>query len=166
MRRTLAFAADRQMPVQVHTGFGDSEIRLSEAHPLLLEELLLTPEGTGPPIVLIHGSFPYHEEAAYLAATRTNVHVDFSLFNLFVPGRLADRLLRLVELTPTAKLLAGTDGFALPEMHWFGAVLAREAWSEVRRRLEEDLRVPSGWIEGAESAIFAGNAQRLYRLAS
>lgn len=166
MRRTLAFAADHEMPVQIHTGFGDSEIRLSEAHPLLLEELLCTPEGMGPPIVLIHGSFPYHEEAAYLAAARANVYVDFSLFNVFVPGRLADRLLRLVELTPTAKLLAGTDGWALPEMHWFGAVLAREAWSEARRRLEEDLGAPSEWIEGAESAIFAGNARRLYGLAS
>lgn len=165
-RRTLRFAAEHQMPLQIHTGFGDSEIRLSEAHPLLLEEILRTPEGTAAPIVLIHGSFPYHEEAAYLAATRANVHVDFSLFNLFVPGRLAHRLMRLVELTPTNKLLAGTDGFALPETHWFGAVLADEAWRQVRRWLEDDLRAPSPWIADAEAAIFADNARRLYQLTS
>lgn len=165
-RRTLRFSAEHKMPLQIHTGFGDSEIRLSEAHPLLLEEILRTPEGTAAPIVLIHGSFPYHEEAAYLAATRANVHVDFSLFNLFVPGRLSDRVMRLVELTPTNKLLAGTDGFALPETHWFGAILAHEAWEQVRRWLQDDLRAPAEWIAKAEDAVFADNARRLYRLTS
>jgi predicted TIM-barrel fold metal-dependent hydrolase len=103
LRMALGFAAESGLPFQFHTGFGDSDIRLSEASPLLLEELLRTPEGTAADVVLIHGSFPYHEEAAYLAPARPRVHVDFSLFNIFAPARVADRLLRLVELRPPGR---------------------------------------------------------------
>jgi predicted TIM-barrel fold metal-dependent hydrolase len=163
LKRALAFAAEAHLPVQFHTGFGDSDIRLSEANPLLLEELLRTPEGTAADLVLIHGSFPYHEEAAYLAAARPNVHVDFSLFNIFAPARIADRLLRLVELAPTGKILAATDGFALPETYWFAATLTHEAWDDVRRRLHE-LGAGSAWTDAVTEAVFAENARRLYRL--
>ena len=163
LRRALVFAAEAGLPVQFHTGFGDSDIRLSEANPLLLEELLRTPEGTAADVVLIHGSFPHHEEAAFLAAARPNVHVDFSLFNIFAPARIADRLLRLIELAPTGKVLAATDGFALPETYWFAAMLTHEAWSDVRRRLQE-LGAGSEWIDAATEAVFEQNARRLYRL--
>ena len=121
VRRALRFSADTGLPMQIHTGFGDSDIRLGDANPLLLEDVLRTPEGTAAPIVLIHGGFPYHEEVGFLATARPNIHVDFSLFNIFAPARLGDRLLTLIELAPTGKVLAGTDGFSIPEAFWFAA---------------------------------------------
>ena len=163
MRRALRFAADAGMPVQFHTGFGDSDIRLSDANPLLLEEFLRTPEGLATQIVLIHGSFPHHEEAAYLAAARPNVHVDFSLFNIFAPALIADRLLRLVELAPAAKILAATDGFAIPETYWFAATLTREAWGEVGQRIIA-LGADPQWVEATIRLIFEENARQLYSL--
>jgi hypothetical protein len=163
LRRALAFAAEAGLPFQFHTGFGDSDIRLSDANPLLLEELLRTPEGTAADIVMIHGSFPYHEEAGYLAASRPNVHVDFSLFNIFAPARLADRLLRLVELAPAAKVLAATDGFGLPETYWFAATLTREAWDEVGARMTQ-LGVGPTWVDTTTRMVFEENARRLYRI--
>ena len=163
MRRALRFAADAGMPFQFHTGFGDSDIRLSDASPLHLEELLRTPEAMATQIVLIHGSYPYHEEAAYLAAARPTVHVDFSLFNIFAPALIADRLLRLLELAPTAKILAGTDGFAVPETFWFAATLTREAWGEVSGRMAA-LDADASWVEAATRLVFEENARRLYGL--
>lgn len=162
-RRALGFAADTRLPVQVHTGLGDSDLRLSDANPLHLEELLRTPEGSAAAVVLIHGAFPYHDEAAFLSVTRPNVYVDFSLFNLFAPTTVAERLLRLVDLAPTAKLLAGSDGFAAPESHWFAATVARDAWLQVRRRLA-DTGVTNAWLDRAQDAIFAANARELYAL--
>lgn len=79
----LGAAADLGRPFQVHAGIGDPEIRIAEANPLLLEEILRTPEGSAVPIVLIHGSYPWHEELAYVALTKPYVHADLSLFNLF-----------------------------------------------------------------------------------
>jgi predicted TIM-barrel fold metal-dependent hydrolase len=163
VRRALGFAAEGNLPVQFHTGFGDSDLRLSDANPLHLERLLRTPEGSAASVVLIHGAFPYHEEAAFLCATRPNIHVDFSLFNLFAPAMVADRLLRLIELAPTAKVLAGSDGHVAPESHWFATVVARDAWQTVRARLV-DLGVTAGWLAKAEGAVFAENARELYRL--
>jgi hypothetical protein len=163
LRRALDFAAESGLPFQFHTGFGDSDIRLSEASPLLLEELLRTPEGTAADVVLIHGSFPYHEEAAYLAASRPRVHVDFSLFNIFAPARIADRLLRLVELAPAGKVLAATDGFGVPETYWFAATLTHEAWADVGSRLDQ-LGVEPTWLETTTRMVFEENARRLYKL--
>lgn len=163
LRRALGFAADHGLPVQIHTGLGDSDLRLSQANPLHLEDLLRTPEGSRANVALIHGSFPHHEEAAFLCATRPNVFVDFSLFNLFAPATVAERLLRLVELAPTAKLLAGTDGHVVPESHWFAAVEARDAWKRVRVRLA-GLGATKGWLDAAQAGIFEDNARKLYSL--
>jgi hypothetical protein len=163
LRRAVRFAAESGLPFQFHTGFGDSDIRLGDANPLLLEDLLRTPEGTAADLVLIHGSFPYHEEAAYLAASRPRVHLDFSLFNIFAPARLADRLLRLVELAPTGKVLAATDGFGVPETYWFAATLTREAWEEVDAAIAK-LGVDPAWLQTARDLVFAENARRLYKL--
>jgi hypothetical protein len=77
-RTALGTAADLGLPVQVHTGFGDSDIRLRESDPLLLEEVLRTPEGTAATVVLIHGSFPWQLQAAYLATVRPHVWVELS----------------------------------------------------------------------------------------
>lgn len=160
-RRALGVAADLGRPFQVHTGIGDSEIRLREANPLLLEELLRTPEGSGVPIVLIHGSYPWHDEQAYLAATRPNVWADVSLFTLFSPVTVSDRLLRILDLAPTGKILAATDGYHQPELFWFGARVLAEAWDEAERRLAA-AGARRGWLRDVQQAFFEGNARTLY----
>lgn len=162
LRRALGVAADLGLPFQIHTGFGETDIRLREADPLLLEELLRTPEGKAARVVLIHGSFPYHEEVGFLA-NRPNVYVDVSLFNIFAPLGVAERILRIIDVAPTAKVLFGTDAFNEPELFWFGAVVLREAWEAARVRLAE-AGAGSGWIEESERAMFEGNARRLYGL--
>jgi uncharacterized protein len=162
-RRLVRYCADVGLPVQFHTGLGDSDIRLQDANPLLLEHLLRTPEGTTAQIVLIHGSYPYHEEAAYLAAARPNVYVDVSLFNIFAPARIADRMVRLIELAPTARILAGTDGFAVPETFWFAATLTHEAWSDARDQLAR-IGADEAWLQMATQRVFEENARQLYGL--
>lgn len=162
LRRALGVAAELGRPFQLHTGFGDSEIRLGESHPLLLEELLRSPEGSSATIVLIHGAFPWHEEVAYLATVRPNVHVDVSLSNLFAPATLADRLLRIVELAPATKVVMGTDGHGAPETLWFGARMLRSAWQRAREAMAD--LAGDDWLRETEESIFEANARRLYRI--
>jgi hypothetical protein len=161
LRRAIGVAADLGMPFQIHTGLGDSELRLAESNPLLLQELLLTSEASAARIVLIHGSYPWHEEAAYLAATRPNVWLDLSLFNLFSPATVADRMLRVIDLAPAAKVMAGTDGHAEPELFWFGAIVLREAWVRVRERLA-GAGAGEQWLDRAEGLLFEGTVKELY----
>ena len=163
LQRLLAGAADTGLPVQIHTGFGDSDLRLGRANPTLLEDVLDTPAGRHAPIVLLHSGFPYQDEASYLAAARSNVHVDVSLVNLFAPSNLADGVRRVVGVAPVDRVLFGTDAYLLPEAFWFAAVMLQEAWQVVRDGLLAQGMDP-GWMVDAERAMFDGNARRLYRL--
>jgi predicted TIM-barrel fold metal-dependent hydrolase len=163
LREALATAADLGLPVQIHTGMGDSMIRLAESNPLLLEELLHATRGSAARIVLIHGSYPWTEELAYLAATRPNVWADLSLCNIFSPLTTADRLLRLVDLAPTDRILLASDGHQEPELYWFAAVTLRDAWERVRST-QAAAGARASWLEGVEHGIFEGNARALYGL--
>jgi hypothetical protein len=163
LRHALGVSAELGLPFQLHTGFGDSDLRLGEANPLLLEPLLRTPEGEAAQVVLLHASYPWHEEAAYLAATRPNVFVDFSLVELFTPATAADRLLRMLDLAPADRILLGTDAHGLPETYWFAARVLHDAWAEVRRRLGS-LGARGAWLDTVERRLFAVNAINLYGL--
>jgi predicted TIM-barrel fold metal-dependent hydrolase len=161
LRRLLGHAADSGLPVQIHTGFGDSDLRLTAANPLWLEPLLDTPEGKTPSVVLLHSGFPFQDEASYLAAARRNVSVDLSLVNLLAPGNLVDGVLRVLGTAPIDRVLFSTDAYVLPEAFWFAATILAEAWHEARGRLG-DLGMDPGWLDQAEAAVFADNARRLY----
>jgi predicted TIM-barrel fold metal-dependent hydrolase len=162
LRRALAQCGELGLPVQVHTGFGDSELRLADADPLGLDDLLRTPEARRAAVVLIHAAYPWHEQVAYLAAVRESVWAEFSLVNLLSPATSADRLLRLVELAPTGRILVGSDGHGPPETHWFALGVIRDAWARVRAGLGGLAR--DGWLDDVERAILADNARTLYGL--
>jgi uncharacterized protein len=164
LRRTLAHCADLGLPIQMHTGFGDTEIRLAGADPLLLDDVLRTSEGAAAKVVLIHAGYPWHEQLAYLTVAHPNLWGEFSLVNLFSPATTADRLLRLLDLAPIDRVLFGTDGHGLPETHWFAACVLREAWTVVRERLSGMTR--SGWLDDAGERMFNGNAREVYQLTS
>jgi predicted TIM-barrel fold metal-dependent hydrolase len=158
----LGRCADLERPLQVHTGFGDSEIRLAESDPLLLDEALRTAAASGTDVVLIHGSFPWHEQAAYLASVRPRVWTEFSLCNLFSPVTTADRLLRILDLAPAGRITVGSDGHGIPESHWFGTVVVRDAWGDVRQRLRGTVR--ESWLDDVRERVFDRNARDLYGL--
>ncbi len=163
LRRMLAVAADLDIAVQIHTGYGDSEIVLAQSHPLLLEEVLRTPEGSAARVVLIHGSFPWHQEAAHLAATRPNVWVELSLSNVFAPVGTADRLMQIIDVAPAQRVLLGSDGHGAPETHWFGCLTLRDAWTQVEQRLDA-AGVTEDWLARTRDALFEDNARAVYRL--
>jgi predicted TIM-barrel fold metal-dependent hydrolase len=162
-RIALGRATDLGLPIQVHTGLGDSEIRIAESDPLLLEEVLRTPEGTAATVVLIHGSFPWHEQAAYLASVRPNLWVELSLSNLFAPLHAADRLLRMLDVAPRGRVLLGSDGHELPETQWFACRVLADAWTRAAGGLADAGARPA-WIEETRTAVFEGNAREVYGL--
>jgi uncharacterized protein len=163
MRTALGRAADLDRPFQFHTGFGDSDIRLAESDPLMLEELLRTSEGSAARVVLIHGSFPWHEKAAYLASVKPNVWVELSLSNLFAPAGVADRLFQILDVAPRDRVLLGSDGHGAPETHWFGCRVLADAWDDVASRLA-DVGARRDWLADTRAAIFYGNARQVYAL--
>jgi hypothetical protein len=163
LRTVLARCADLNVPIQIHTGIGDSDLRLRDSDPLHLEDLLDTPEGTAATVVLIHGSFPWGRQAAYLSSVRPNVWVELSLSNLFAPLTVADELAAIIDVAPRGRIVVGTDGHVVPESHWFGGRMLAEAWRSVADRLMA-VGADARWIHDTRSAVMDANARQLYGL--
>ncbi|PZS25398.1 MAG: amidohydrolase [Pseudonocardiales bacterium] len=165
VRALLWSAVEVGLPIQFHTGFGDRDLALHRANPLLLTDFIrAVPERL--PVMLLH-CYPYHREAGYLAAAYPQVYVDVGLALNFVgPGRAGAVLAEALELTPFAKMLYSSDAFGLPELYHLSAVVFRRALA----RLLED-RVHSGEWSAADAVrvahmIGSGNAERAYALES
>jgi len=163
LRRVMARCADLDLALQVHTGFGDSEIAPRTSDPLLLDEVLRTPEGAAARVVLIHGSWPWHDSAAYLASVRPRVWAELSLTPIFAPAGTAERLLRLLDTAPADRVLVGSDGHGSLESIWYGARVLQAAWTTVRERLIAT-GARASWADGVGAAVLSGTAREVYRL--
>jgi predicted TIM-barrel fold metal-dependent hydrolase len=161
LRHVLWAGVDTGLPLQLHTGFGDRDVRLSRADPALAREFLEATVASGVPVVLLH-AYPYHRNAGWLAQVYPHVYLDLGL-TVGHLGLRADSVLgEFLELAPFGKLLFSTDAYQLPELYLVGATQFRHS---LRRLLD-------GWIaDGAlrpadagriTEQIGAANARRVY----
>jgi hypothetical protein len=142
------------LPVQVHTGFGDSDLLLPAARPALLKPLIERFGDT--PFVLLH-CYPFVREAGWLAHVYANVFFDLSLTIPHV-SRPAAALAEALELAPVSKLLYASDAARTPELYLLASIWWRDALAEVLPELlSEDDALP------AANMILRENALELYR---
>lgn len=157
----LAVATGR--PLQLHTGFGDPDLRLDHADPALLTDLVRATAGTGTDLVLLH-CYPYHRQAGYLASVFPHVYADIGLTLTHTGPRAAALLAEFLELTPFGKLLFSTDAYGLPELYVVGSALFRTALAAVLG----DWTATGAWsaadAERVGALIAADNARRVYGL--
>jgi hypothetical protein len=144
------------LPVQVHTGFGDSDLMLPAARPDLLGPLIERFHRTT--WVLLH-CYPFVREAGWLAHVYGNVFFDVSLTIPHV-ARPATALYEALELAPVSKLLYATDASSTPELYLLGARWWRESLAEVLPAL-----LPAAEAAEAARMILRENARAVYRLA-
>lgn len=114
------------LPLQVHTGFGDTDVRLTTANPALLTDVIAASERSGARFMLLH-CWPFMREAGYLANVFDHVFVDVGLAVPHTGARAPAVLAELLELAPFASVCFSSDGYGLPELHYLGALLWRRA---------------------------------------
>ena len=148
-------ASGDPLPVQVHCGFGDSDVHLSRADPSHLKPLVERFRET--PFVLLH-CYPFVREAGWLAHVYGNVWFDLSLTIPHV-SQPAQAVREALELAPVSKLLYASDAARTPELYYLAARWWRRALAEVLPEL-----LPEGEVEGAARLILRENARALYRL--
>ncbi len=164
IRIGLRISAEHNLPFQIHTGFGDPDLNLPEGNPLLLHQIFQDEDLGDPNIVLLHGGYPYLREAGYLASIYPNVFVDLSLMIPFVQHGVVNGILSILELAPYSKVLYGSDGFSIPELHWIGAKHGRLALGKaLQYMIEFEEITPVKATEIAEHILYK-NAQNLYKL--
>ncbi|KAG6522460.1 hypothetical protein ZIOFF_019600 [Zingiber officinale] len=101
---SLEVALSYDLPMQIHTGFGDKDLDLRLSNPLHLRKVLEDKRFSKSKIVLLHASYPFSKEASYLASVYSQIYLDFGLAvpKLSVQGMIAS-VKELFELAPIKK---------------------------------------------------------------
>lgn len=156
-------ARDRGLPLQVHAGYGDPDLTLHLTNPSLLTDLVRALGKLAVDVVFLH-CYPYHREAAYLAAVFPNVHFDVGQA-LNYTGPSAGRVLaEAMELAPFTKQLYSSDAFALAELHYLGAVLFRRNLGTILGSWVRRDECSAAEADRIAELLGRANARRIYRL--
>ena len=163
--RAIREAAKQELPVQFHTGYGDPDLDLRLSNPLHLRPIFEDDSLTGAPIILLHESYPYTAEAAYLATVYPNAYVDIA-FTL--PPLDRGELRRAVGIAlgtaPASKVMCSSDGVCIPEQYWLGAVRARQIVGEVLSEMAEADELSVQKAEQLGRMVLRDSAIRVYGL--
>lgn len=162
--RALEIANRDGLPIQFHTGFGDTDLDLLLANPLHLRRLLQSGKFTNVPFVLLHASYPYVRELGYLAAMYPNVFMDISLAIPFITTQIPTMIHEVLGLTPLTKILYSSDAFSVPEIFWLANRWGRAAIERVLGEIVDAgaLTVPQAQRAGRQ--ILGDNARKVYGL--
>ncbi|WP_211762830.1 amidohydrolase [Kutzneria sp. CA-103260] len=156
-------SAELHVPLQLHTGFGDDDLRLHRADPALLGDFLHATKSTGATIALLH-TWPFHRHAGYLAHVFPHVLVDVGLAIPYVGDRAGSVLAELLELAPFGSVCFSSDGYGLPELHHLGATLWRRALGRLIDDWLADDVMTTADAEAFAVNFAAGNCCRAYGL--
>lgn len=156
-------AMNYHLPIQFHVGLGDRDVDIRHSNPLDLRTLLTEAEQRQIPIALLH-CWPYERECGYLCQNYTNIYMDVGLTMYLTGAQAVDALRRALELCPFTRILYSSDAWGLPELHYLGAAVFREALGALL----------SQWVRSGEwlaqdalrviDLIASQNAIRLYNL--
>ncbi|WP_229851961.1 amidohydrolase family protein [Streptomyces albospinus] len=163
LRHLIWLAVATGRPLQIHTGFGDPDLRLDHTDPALLTGLIRATADTGTDLVLLH-CYPYHRQAAYLASVFPHVYADVGLTLTHVGPRAPAVLAEFLELAPSGKLLFSTDAHGLPELYLAGTALFRTALDSVLGAWTESGAWSAPDARRVGAMIAAENARRVYGL--
>ena len=153
------------VPFQMHVGMGDAPfIDLRLANPILLHDFINDLSGKDAKIVLTHGGYPWIEEAGFLVNTYPNVFLDLSETIPFISIGIKNKLLNLFEMAPTNKLMYGSDGYNLPELHWISSILTKRALENALNPLVESKEIDEEWAQEIAVGFLSENTMRIYNL--
>lgn len=123
--------------MHIHTGIGDGEVVLPKASPSFLLDMLRDTKYETTKVHLVHGGYPWVEEAAFIVSILPNVYMDLSLQNPFSGHGVKRIISQVFEFAPFDKVMFGSDAFTVPEMNWLGVHLFKECFEEVL----------NGWVD-------------------
>ena len=161
----FAQAADQEVPIQFHVGYGDADTDLLLGNPLLLRAVLGRPDYRAMPVVLLHECYPYTRQGGYLAAVYENVYLDLSYgIPLLGYGEMLAFTRQALGVAPSSKLMYSSDGIGVPELHWMSAMDGRRVIGEALGELVVYGEMSLTEAEAAGEGVLRANATRLYGL--
>jgi uncharacterized protein len=171
-RYLLREAGRLHLPVQIHTAVGIGDYyNVSSGNILNLENVLRDSRYSNVKFVLLHGGYPFQEQAIWLAA-RQNVYLDSSLMGLYLyPADLKVVLRHWLLLYPD-KVVFGSDAFPFneavgaEESDWLAVTSARRALASALTEMilnkevteERALQFAHGYLHDNAARIYSQSA--------
>jgi predicted TIM-barrel fold metal-dependent hydrolase len=161
LHEAIDVAADEGLVVQVHTGFGDTDLDLPRADPVVFTPWLRRLDHLGVDVAFLH-CYPYHRQAGYLAEAYPHAYFDVGCA-LNYTGPSAGRVLaEAMEMAPFTKQLYSSDAFGLPELIFLGAVQFRRHLTSLLDRWVRTGDCPPPTAGRVAEMVTSGNAHRIY----
>ncbi|MGA7672916.1 MAG: amidohydrolase family protein [Nitrolancea sp.] len=158
---TLEVAAELRFPLQFHVALGDDDVYLPTSNPALLRSLFQEERYRDVPIVMLH-CYPFVREAAYLSSIYPNAYIDLGLTVPLAGSNCPALVAEAIGVAPTHKILASTDGHAVPEFQWFAARLWRASLvTALGNAVDQDFLTDREAIEIAAMILHA-NSEQIY----
>jgi predicted TIM-barrel fold metal-dependent hydrolase len=151
-------------PMHLHCGGGDPDVRLTYARPTELFGFIA--KHTKVPLVLIHGGWPWMEEAAYISSIFPHVFVDVSLMLPWASLGIDQKLEMILGTTPGGKVMYGSDEASEPEVLWLAAKYGRAAFERVLTRAVEHDWLTLNQAHRIGKSALGDNALRLHGIAT
>jgi predicted TIM-barrel fold metal-dependent hydrolase len=156
------------MAVHIHTGNGvGGYFGVTGSNPMLLEPAFNDPTLRKTNFVLIHGGWPFADQAAALLL-KPNVYADFSAQTFArSPHSLAQTLRGWLELAPE-KVMFATDAFVLTpevgweEVGWLSNKTGRDALALALTAMMRDGEITRARASELARMVMRDNAARLY----
>jgi predicted TIM-barrel fold metal-dependent hydrolase len=159
-------AARQELPMQFHTGYGDTDADMLLANPLHLRTVLEHRPYRGMPVILLHECYPYTRQGGYLAAVYEQVYLDLSYGIPFLSyGEMAAFTRAALGVAPITKLLYSSDAVGIPDLHWISARDGRRVLGQVLGESVSSGELTLAEAETAAIAVLHDNAVHLYQLA-
>jgi uncharacterized protein len=163
--QTLEACIRYDIPLQLHTGVGDSpliDVRLS--NPLLLFGMISDEHYGKAKYVIVHSGYPHTCETGFLVNNYPNVWADVSEMNPFASIGIEPKLLELMEMAPMTKIMYGSDGYNIPELFWFSSLYLKKSLGRALDKLIENDTMDEAYARQVATWILSENAKRLYKL--
>jgi uncharacterized protein len=164
VRRVIAKCRELGTTFHIHAGMGGSDVLFDKSNPMQLHGLLTDPETWKTKIFLIHGGYPFSQEAAFYANALKNVYIDLSEMIPFasIPGAI-EKTTQILDLAPPTRVVFGSDGYQIPEIHWAGAKIGRQVLEESLSTFVRTGVYDEDEAHQAAKMILADNTRRVYK---
>lgn len=156
-------AVQHRKPIQLHVGFGDTDVQLHRADPSLLSDLLSATRTSGADFMLLH-CYPFIRQAGSLAHVFPHVYLDVGLVSHYTGPSALTTVRESLELAPFHKVLYSSDAYGLAEHYLVSALSWRSAVGRIVDEWMADDWLSADTADDIVRRIASGNARRVYRL--
>jgi uncharacterized protein len=165
VHRVVRRCAELGVTFHIHAGVGDIDVVFKDSNPAKLYDFVHDDETRKTKIFLIHNGYPFSQEGAFFANSLKNVYIDLSemLPHASVPGAV-EKTMHILDMAPTSRVVFGSDGSNIPEIHWAGAKIGREVLQETLGTFVKSRVFDEDEAHKVAKMILSENARRVYKL--